>query len=47
MRSKNTFPKATFESAWALIQENAESLRVMTEKSEREIKAMKIVNSKI
>jgi len=41
MRSKNTLPKATFESAWALIQENAESLKIMTEKSEREIKAMK------
>jgi len=38
MRSKNTLPKATFESAWALIQENAESLKVMKKEAAKERK---------
>jgi len=29
MRSRNQPPKATFESAWALIQENAEAIKAM------------------
>ena len=38
MRSKNTLPKATFESAWALIQENAESLKIMKKEAAKERK---------
>jgi len=29
MRNTNSLPKATFESAWALIQENAQSIKAM------------------
>jgi len=38
MRNKNTLPKATFESAWALIQENAASLKIMKKEAEKERK---------
>jgi len=41
MRSKKYPPRATFESAWALVQENAQSLKIMEKENKRERKERK------
>ncbi|MCL2436215.1 MAG: hypothetical protein FWD09_08805 [Lentimicrobiaceae bacterium] len=41
MRSKNHPPKATFESAWTLIQENAKFLQESTKSMQEDTKALK------
>jgi hypothetical protein len=35
MRSKNVPPRATFQSAWKIVQENAKSIKEMTEREEK------------
>jgi len=46
MRNKNTLPKATFESAWASIQEVTKAIKAMQETSEKERKAMQETSEK-
>jgi len=41
MRNKNHPPKATFESAWALIRENAKFLQESTKSMQEDTKALK------
>jgi len=41
MRSTNPLPKATFESTWALIQENIKAIKAMQERDEKESIALK------